>query len=586
MAQYIFVKTRKPGQSASLFKKLEHICNVLTPNEIKGKTQNTVKNWPNDPTAFFAVQNSVEQEHIKKETMLIGRLQASSQNKVDGYSTDADGSYGVIQNEVTQTCFFSDQLASRTLWYYFDDDTLIISTSQRAIVALKGSFNLNDEAIACFLSSGYQGPFISWDREMEQVHPHLIYHLDIATWCLDSRKKTGLELPPSGSIKTKDFLEVFKQQVTSSLDEIINSAPEGQVLMPLSGGLDSRLLFTLSHQAGLDKKIDIVNWGVTSPPRVFDDKAAAHRIANFYNKNLLSVFLPSEIDAFDDLLDMFVSASEGRLEHLNAYTDHFKMWQEFFDNNYRFIVRGDIPFTEGLELNERRARTDIGLEILSDYANKHEFPFGKLLAIQRQYEVKRLDNESLIRWRDRLFVDFCIPVEISAYSDIVSGYVENRSPMMNWSLFKLYMGIPDKDKGDKLHIKSLCHKYDRSKVPTHASSSLRAVKSYFQNAKAKNYLLHKLNLHKKSEHFSPELIDSLIESISNQHFDSTIAKKTFSFNNTKAWISDHLPPLLKAYLKSKRVKNISAITIAYRLILIEKIIAMYQLDAKELKESH
>ena len=42
----------------------------------------------------------------------------------------------------------SDILASRTIWYAMDENMLIASTSQRAIISFLGEFRLNRSAVA------------------------------------------------------------------------------------------------------------------------------------------------------------------------------------------------------------------------------------------------------------------------------------------------------------------------------------------------------------------------------------------------------------------------------------------------------
>jgi hypothetical protein len=47
----------------------------------------------------------------------------------------------------------------------------------------------------------------------------------------------------------------------------------------------------------------------------------------------------------------------------------------------------------------------------------------------------------------------------------------------------------------------------------------------------------------------------------------------------KRLLSDYLPATPKAYLKSKSSQRISATTLAYRIVMIDKIISMYESDA-------
>lgn len=591
MANYIFVKTRKTVESSNILQVLEQTCNLLTPVVIRGKTQNTIERWPNDLDSFYAIQNSESIAKPEKSTLIIGWLQHSGSDDLNSCNPEADGSYAVIKNTEKGTSFFSDQFGSRTLWYYLDDDKLIVSTSQRAVVSLKGSFELNEETLAWYLSSGSQGPFISWDKDIKQVLPNLEYRLNVTDWCMDSIQKPGMDLPPSGSTKMSDYLDLYKAQVTNSLNQIINEYPKGQVLMPLSGGLDSRLLLALSKNADLDNNLALVNWGVPKQKDVFDDKVAAHRVAKFYKKDLLEMSLPMEIDSYDQVLDRFAKASEGRIDHFNAFTDSFEMWSEFFQRGYRMIIRGDIPFTEGLDINHVQARSHQGLEPFTDYANAVDFGVKKYIDAQNHYVMKRLDEESLIRWRDRLYTSWRVPMVISAFSHQISGFVENRSPMLSWSLYKLYMGLPDKDKGNKLHIKKLWQKYDHSGVSSHAVSSLSSMDSYFNNQKGKKYLLSKLELLMEDKYFSLSLVDSVYKILSKQELsllEQSImgSKKEVVFRKIQTLLSNHLPALPKAYLKSKQLKRLSVTTIAYRIVLAEKIINMYESDATQIKVSY
>lgn len=591
MANYIFVKTRKTVESTNILQALEQTCNLITPVVIKGKSQNTVEVWPDESHSFYAIQNSENIAKPEKGALIIGWLHQSASDHSDTCSPKSDGSYAIIKNTKEGASFFSDQFGSRALWYYLDDTKLIVSTSQRAVVTLKGSFNLNEETLAWYLSSGSQGPFISWDKDIKQVLPHLEYRFNVTDWYIDSTQKPGMDLPPSGSTKMSDYLELYKSQVTKSLNQIINQYPKGQVLMPLSGGLDSRLLLALSKNVDLDNNLSLVNWGAPKQKGIFDDKVAAQRVASFYKKDLLDMSLPHEIDDYDQVLDRFIESSEGRIDHFNAFADGYKMWNEFFQSGYRMIIRGDIPFTEGLDINPIQARAHQGLELFTDYANSIDFSLKKYIDLQNEYVMKRLDGESLIRWRDRLYTSWRLPIVISAFSDQISGFTESRSPMLSWSLFNLYMGLPDKDKGDKLHIKKLWQKYDRSRVSSNAVGSLRSMDSYFNNKKGQKYLLDKLALLIEDKYLSSSLVESVHEVLSKQEFlslekqHSAVSKKALVSQKIQTLLSNHLPALPKAYLKSKRSKKLSVITIAYRMVLAEKVITMYESDAKSIKGS-
>lgn len=589
MANYIFIKTRQVVESTKILQDLEQVCCLLTPISIRGISQNTVEVWPDDSSSFYGIQNSEGVAKPEKDRLVIGWIHHSESDNADVFNSEADGSYAIIKNTEDKISFFSDQFSSRTLWYYFDDNKLVISTSQRAVIALKGSFNLNEETLAWYLSSGTQGPFISWDQDINQVLPNIEYKLNLNDWHLDLEQKPGMDLPSSGSTKMDDYLDIYKDKVTQSLDQIINEYPKGQVLMPLSGGLDSRLLLSLSRNADIDDKLTLVNWGIPKYEDALNDKVAAQRLAKFYNKDLLDMSLPIKIDDYDQILNLFVEASEGRIDHFNAFTDGFKMWNDFFQRGYQAIVRGDIPFVTEIYLNRLQIKSKMGLSSFINYSNINNFNVKKYSKLQNEDLTKRLKGESLIRWRDRTYSSIRVPLLLAAYSHQTSGFVENRTPMMSWSLFKLYMGLPDKEKGDKLHIKKLWQKYDHSGVSSHVIDSLLPMESYFNNREGKKYLFDKLTLLIEGKYVSSNLVKSVYEVFSKQELLSleeqptVVSKKALVSQKIQRLLTNHLPALPKAYLKSKRVKKLSVTTIAYRIILADKIIAMYELDAKHNK---
>ena len=585
MANYIFIKTRQPTGQSKIIDKLEQVCCLLEPTIIKNKSQNTAKIWPEDANGFYAIQNSEDVAGPEDNALVIGWIDQTD-NKVKSYSSNADGSYAVITNKNDEVSFFCDQFGSRTLWYYYDENILIVSTSQRAIVALKSTFKLNQAAIAWYLSSGCQGPFISWDQEVIQALPNLEYKLDVGNWSFDSIQKQDMSLPCSGSTKLSEYLKIYEKQVTKSLKQIVNEYANDQVLLPLSGGLDSRLLLALSKKAGLTDKMTLANWGVDTLANVFDDKKAANQIASSYGKNLLDKYLPVNIDGYDKFFEHFAEASEGRIDHFNAFTDDFEMWDDFFQSGYRTVIRGDIPYPTGICINQTQIRAKMGLELLSDYANVDKFSMQKYIKLQTENLTERLESESLIRWRDRTFKDIRVPLVHSAFSQQISAFTEIRSPMFSWSLYKLYMGLPDKKKGNKRHIQKLWKKYDRSGVSSKAVGSLNSMNSYFDSICGHEYLLHKLLEANKNGHLRPDLIDSVQHILSKRSINDESKSTIILVRQTvKRILSDYLPALPKAYLKSKSSQKLSATTLAYRIVMIDKIISMYESDARYIEVS-
>jgi hypothetical protein len=580
MAQYIFVKFRDQAPSGEVLERISAICEMLTPPSIRDECSNTVAEWPGVSSAYYGIQNSSSVNGPEAGALVIGWLNDQlGEHGSRPPNVEADGSYAVIKALPGGVSFFTDQFGSRTLWYYLGDESLVVSTSQRAIVRFKRDFVPNRSATAWFLSSGCQGPFMSWDGEIGQARPELEYLLDEKAWRLESRSKTGMELPLSGSKSFPAYVDHFQERVTDTLIQIVGSRPKGETLLPISGGLDSRTLLALSVRAGVAGDVQLVNWGVKRQGHVFDDKAAAHQVADSYGKSLLDCCLPREVEDHDRALDLFVEASEGRIDHFNAYTDGFAMWADFVRDGRSLVVRGDIPFTEGLDLDESSARAHIGLEAFSDFSNRHLIPCQSYAEAQEEFNIGRKAGESLLRWRDRLYVQWRVPMVISAFSSVIGGFVENRSPMMSWHLFRNYMALPDDMKGDKKHIEAVWRRTDNSGVASHATGSLLPPAAFFGNAAGRKFILEYLSGLRGAGSFPQELLTAVITALESRPVDVGRLRSLARLGSMRAWLSDRLPARLKARIKAMRPRNLASDVLAYRIVMADKIVKMYEADA-------
>lgn len=576
MAHYVFVQMRCEKSNISLPKVLRNICENIMPEEISDVAEIYIERWPDSRNSYIAIQNSSGISRPHKGTLVIGWT-----SKDSVHDETSDGSYAIISVERSEVTFFTDQFGSRTIWYYIDDDIFAVSTSQRALVQLKGKFELNKAAVSWFLSSGCQGPFMSWDTQINQVKPNFHFTLDVKNWSIRSRPKKGMQLPVNHGGSFSRYTGDFERSVVDAVSQIMRCGNPSKTLLPLSGGLDSRLLLALCNECENLNEVMLTNWGVETTNSSFTDKVAANKVAEFYGKPILNNTLPIEVERIDNMVSRFVLASEGRLDQLNAYADGFDMWANFVRLGYRYILRGDIPYTEGIDVDEESARTHIGLQTLSDYSNFRALGLSQLANLQLELPIERKPYESLFQWRDRLYIEWRVPMVISAFSDIVGGYLENRAPMMSWTEFKEYMALPDKSKGNKAHIEALWRLRDKSSVPSYASTSLRSPVSYFYSEKGIRYILDKLPEAGESDLFPHDMISYIVDEVNKiQPRDMTRASAGGRFQSIRTRISDGFPKVLKGHLKALRPRTLPVMVIAYRVVLIHEIVSMYERDSK------
>lgn len=492
-----------------------------------------------------------------------------------------DGSYQRIEYDSKSINFYCDRFESKSLWYILDSDKLIISNSQRLLISLKGQFKLNEKALSWFLSSGTLGFQNSWDSEIVKVKNSIRYRFDLLKWELTT-ERIDYNLNEITFNSYQEFETLYKNLTVQCLSNLFIERKKTEFLLPISGGFDSRLLLYLANDGELSENVTLINWGVKNTN--FDDKNAALKISDHYQNTFLNKFLPAKVQNLDEILDTYIKIGEGRIDHFNAYSDNFKIFEDIFINGYKFLIRGDIPFTEGIDINEKMARDHIGIRKFTDYCNSGNFNLKKLISIQEQNNpnVQQRETESLIEWRDRLYIDYRIPIVISSFNDIINSYVETTAPMMSYSHFRLYEKLEIKQKGNKKHIEKLAKRLDKTGVPFNALPSIEPIIHLVKTKMNIEYLkayLADVNVSLIDKKLIAQIIDSLDKTIIREKRP----KESF-YSNVKQKLSEHFPPYIKAYIKSKRVSYLDPVTLAYRIVMVDKINNMYKADSKILKQ--
>src|SRR5690606_23618906 len=95
------------------------------------------------------------------ESICLGFTSDKSWWEIQSARRVLEGSYSVFRNDSDFVELQTDAVASRTIWYYFDEHFLIASNSQLAILYYLGNFDFNNEVVPWMLASGIIGPSLS-----------------------------------------------------------------------------------------------------------------------------------------------------------------------------------------------------------------------------------------------------------------------------------------------------------------------------------------------------------------------------------------------------------------------------------------
>lgn len=432
-------------------------------------------------------------------SVCMGQLQSGS----SGWSTPGadvpDGNYAIVRDSPEAVELVSDVVGSRSLFYRLFDDMLVAATSQRAVMHFADSFEFERRVIPWMVSSGTLGHHQVWDRRLELVPPDSRVRLDRETWTLDVRDTSP---PSSGDQRGRDGTNQFAAALGSSCDGF--GIDPSDWTLPLSGGLDSRALLLEYQDAD---GIDTVTWGTASAlddpdsdAVVAKELAAACDVPHSYHT------LPTAPEDVETVFERFLTAGEGRIDHVGGYLDGFETFASLHRNGTRGIVRGDVAQSETVVKSDEHGRVNVGARLLSDYA---DLPSLDVPAGDRQRwpdRFQRRDGETLATYRDRVYRRYRIPYVLAPLSDLKLPYVEIVNPLLTRDVVETVRRLPDEARTGKRHV----HEYLDDAGPDIRVATAGATPSYadvFGAPRTVEYLKRELDTERTRELLGTELTE-------------------------------------------------------------------------------
>ena len=360
-----------------------------------------------------------------------------------------EGSFAVFRADRTTVEVLSDAVASRNVWYYFDDDILVAATTQRGIVALLGSFEFNHATIPWMLTNGSLGPVPSWDSRVKRLRPDCRLTVDRDSWRLSIvAKQIAFTCNDSGERSQREALLACLQSTFASI-----RFDYEKWVMPLSGGYDSRaILCLLSDIAGLRT----ITWGLAASQRQRgNDAVVARKVATALG--VRHEFRTTDLgdEAAQRIFERFVVAGEGCIDHISGYLDGFAIWRSLYNEGVEGIIRGDEGFGWRRVKSPADVIKSIGISLWSQYANLPSLASLGLPPHAMPEELQRGASESLDQWRDRLYHQYRIPTVLAALNDLKLHYVEIANPLLAHPILDFVRSMPDELRTEKLQFKAI-----------------------------------------------------------------------------------------------------------------------------------
>ncbi|MDT0649639.1 hypothetical protein [Autumnicola edwardsiae] len=437
---------------------------------------------------------------------------------------------------------------------------------------------MEEKIIPWIIATG-NSSFYSWDKRISLLPPYSSIFFNKETWKfkIKERKITKKE--------QRDFSESeYKKLLRQSLDETFSEyyLDFNKWALSLSGGHDCRgILAFLSRNKTSTINLKTVTWGGINEEKLRgSDAHIAKKTANYYETQHHYYNLNHSNEKAKTVIERFLKNGEGRIDHLTGYLDGFEMWKNIFEDKIEGLIRGNILFSNISASSEYEIRNFMGLSLLSEFTNLKKYTYLQKLKHNLPEHIKLQNNENLSVYRDRLLLQYRIPIVQAALADLKFPYVEEFNPLLTNRLIDLTQMIPDNLRNNKTIFKEIVESIDPEKEYAHRSGTsskkqflkrkdfTTLVKEEFKVANAKNIF---------PKSFLEEILHDLKAS-ENQK------KSPFLF--LKAYIIHFVRRLLPNYTKKKiskivnKPKNLDIFTLAFRVTIICMMTRIIENDLK------
>ena len=524
MSKILILCTRKPDQN-TLTEDIKILSKKLEPDNIIFPLPKVIKSQK-ITVSIFNPHTSISLHGL---SVCLGKLTNSSDNWWKPKSKFPDGSFALFRCDNKYIEILTDATASRTIWYYFDDDIFIASTSQRAIIYFLKSFEFNQSVIPWMLSTGTLGPGYSWDSRIKFLDISSSILLDYESWKLKV-KQCNLEVS-SEEKKEEEHEKALKYALYNSINNL--NLDYSKWVLPLSGGYDSRCILLMTKKK---KRLKCVTWGLSDSQYDKDNDAyIAKELTSLLDLRHQYFSIDKSNEPFEKVFSRFLTCGEGRIDHISGYMDGFEVWKTLFEKGIEGILRGDQPFSSVSVNSSLDVKRRAGLTLISDFENLKFLQEPGLPEQSFPRKFNRKSTESLIAWRNRLYLQFRAPFVWAALNDLKLSYVEVVNPLLTREIIMTARRLPDYLSDRKKIFKKIVDSISPP-IEYATSQALDDSRNILRREDVVKFMLVELRNMKEYSIFPENLIQTILAEIeeslnkknkSNKDYSSLFLKQKF-----------------------------------------------------------
>jgi hypothetical protein len=519
----------------------------------------------------LAIFNPNDSIGIRDLSVRLGNLSGSPDHWWEPLSKRPDGAHGIFRADRNHIELVSDIVASRSIWYYFDKELFIASTSQRAIVFFLKSFKFNQAVIPWMLSNGNLGPGHSWDSRIKILKGDSSLVLDRESWIMTIKSQDVAFKPSEKSPKEH---EAELRNILARRFEAID-LDYSKWMLALSGGVDSRSILCMLENPD---RVKCITWGLKeTQSEKTSDAVIAKKLAEFYGAEHRFFATDISIEPADTLLNRFLLYGEGRVDNISGYMDGFKIWETLFNEGIQGVLRGDEGFGDIPVFTDLDVERIIGIVPLRDYEGLTVLGSEGLPVQDFPDWLARRDGESIATRRDRLIQQYELPFVLAALNDLKFSYVELANPLLSGDIIRKARELPDGLRNDK----SLFKKIVRSISPKMGYAEYIDVESrenILRNEKIVNAVIRELSTDNAKSVLPGEFLADVLRQI-----DTELVTTGNVRSSLKRAIKPFVPKAIRRSVKKAPVKpSLDYNVLAFRIYIISAMNRILTSDANAL----
>lgn len=340
------------------------------------------------------------------------------------------GSFCGVYRMDNELHFFSDHVGSRGLYYYTQNNQLIISNRYCYILEILEkndiSVNSDEQAIKYMLQQGFMLDSTTFCKQIKRVLPGEIINIPLT----DNKATTSSER--YFLLSNEQDLSITEDEAIDNIDSLFRSAVKREFdkdleygykhLVDLSGGLDSRMVCWVAHSMGYTNQMNF-----TYCRKDYLDYSIAKEVAMKLKHQFM--YMPLDDCGWMYDLEKLVRLNNGAAEYLG--------------------ITGGNRFLESINstLFGIEHTGMVGDAILSTFFSDETYSYSKPLGTENCYSdlvQYRMPTELLEFYDNREIYSVYTRGFLGAQSSyfIRQNYVECASPFLDVDLLKYIFSIP------------------------------------------------------------------------------------------------------------------------------------------------